>query len=406
MFATFIVSILALMLLAILLSLHAKSIRKSAYLPILIKSSLLSLPLAILLFLVMPRLPALWQVPIQNQATTGLSDTVSPGDIANLSRSSALAFRATFKGEVVGASDRYWRAMTLDLFDGKTWSQSSALKREEFRAKRRRSRNTQLLESNQVEISSDIIKTEYELIIEPHYNHWVPVLDYASPVDKLIRLTDFSLRSQQPIVTRKSLTVLQLNQGEQQPLSEAEIQQFTQLPSALTSQDNQQTDAWINLLLQQGMSKDNILKQLLKDFSTGFRYTLSPPLLTENQIDDFLFNSKAGFCVHYASSFLYVARRLGFPARMVTGYLGGEWQETEGFFIVRQYDAHAWVEIWRNGTWERIDPTAYVASERVESGLQAGLTDSNEFLAGQYFSLERWRNLCFTQSVTCKNCTG
>jgi transglutaminase-like putative cysteine protease len=395
--ATFVVSFLALMLLGVLLSLHAQSLRKSAYLPMLLKSCLLSLPLALLLFVIMPRLPTLWKVPIQKQATTGLSDSVTPGDIANLSRSSALAFRATFKGPIATANERYWRAMTLDFFDGKTWSQSQYLKREEFQAKGKRSR--QLLANNNLQHSQSEIKTQYELIIEPHYNYWVPALDYASTSSELVSLSDFSVRSEQPIVNRKAMTITQIDTPKQTQLTSNQRDQFTQLPRQSADTENRQTNAWIDENLRKGLNKEQILNKLLNNFSTGFSYTLSPPLLGDNQIDDFLFNSKAGFCVHFASSYLYVARKLGFPARMVTGYLGGEWQQTEGFFIIRQYDAHAWVEIWRNDAWQRVDPTAYVAAERVESGLEAGLTNRDEFLQGQYFSLQKWRTVAFVNQL-------
>ena len=381
--ATLFATVLVLLLLAILLSLHVQTLSKNIYLPFLLKSCLLSLPLALLLFVVMPRLPSLWKMPIQKQATTGLSDSVSLGEIAKLSRSSALAFRATFTGPIAPESERYWRAMTLDNFDGKTWSQSETLKEEEMLAKRGGGRRFYQKQSGNKTVS------DYQLIIEPHYNYWVPVLDYALTPNNLVSLTDYSLRSEQPIVARKAFSVSQTAKVENSTLTHEQIAQFTQLPNT----GNIQTDVWIEQNINNGLSKSNILKQLLNGFATSFRYTLQPPLLGENQVDDFLFNSQAGFCVHYASSYLYVARRLGIPARMVTGYLGGEWQSSEGFFSIRQYDAHAWVETWNGQRWQRIDPTYYVAPERVESGLQAGLTDSNEFLAGEYFSLQRWRSV-------------
>jgi transglutaminase-like putative cysteine protease len=389
--AAIIASCLILLLLAILLSLHTQHIRKNIFLALLLKSCLLSLPLAILLFVVMPRLPSLWKMPVQKQATTGLSDTVSPGEIAKLSRSSALAFRVTFNGEVAIQNARYWRAMTLDEFDGKTWSQSEALKQEEFEAKGGVGRSFYQTEAVKKQ------KSEYELIIEPHYNYWVPVLDYTLTPTGLVSLSDYSLRSDKPIVARKSIIVSQMSYVNTFKLTAEQRKQFTQLPTQSSTQlleaENTQTDAWIARNLTNGLSKVNILEKLLNDFSERFRYTLDPPLLGKKQIDDFLFNSKAGFCVHFASSYLYVARRLGFPVRMVTGYLGGEWQVSEGFFTIRQYDAHAWVEIWRNNEWQRVDPTAYVAPERVASGLQAGLTNSNEFLADEYFSLQKWRSV-------------
>lgn len=391
LFSTLIALCLLFLLLATLLSLHTQISFDKRFILLVVKSCILSLPLAILLFVVMPRLPSLWKMPLQKQATTGLSDSVSPGDIAKLSRSSALAFRVTFKDDVAPENERYWRAMTMDNFDGKTWSQSDALKKQESDAKRGGGLRFYPLKN------SAQFKTEYELIIEPHYNYWIPVLDYAVTPNGLISLSDYSLRSERPIVARKAFSVAQLMSMTNNELTPAEKKQFTQLPTQLSTQlskgSNSQTDNWITENLKKGVNKDDILTQLLYRFSQSFRYTLEPPPLGEQQIDDFLFNKKAGFCVHYASSYLYVARRLGFPARMVTGYLGGEWQSSEGFFTVRQYDAHAWVEIWKGNRWLRIDPTSYVAPERVESGLQAALSDANEFLANEYFSLQKWQSV-------------
>lgn len=381
--ATLIASFLLLLLLAILLTLHIQVLPKNTYLRLLIKSCLLSLPLAILLFIVVPRLPTLWKMPTQKQATTGLSDSITPGNIASLSRSSELAFRATFNGPAAPESERYWRAMTLDHFDGKTWSQSTATKREEVNAKTGSGLRFYQTESNEK------MESEYELIIEPHYNYWVPVLDYTTTPQGLVSLSDYSLRSDKPIVTRKTITVVKMGRVKMQKLTTAQRLQYTQLPM----RGNKQTDDWISKHLKDGVNKENILLKLLNSFSQRFRYTLRPPLLGQQQIDDFLFNTQSGFCVHFASSYLYVARRLGFAARMVTGYLGGEWQASEEFLSIRQYDAHAWVEIWRDNGWQRVDPTSYVAPERIESGLQAALTDQDEFLAGEYFSLQRWRSI-------------
>ncbi|PKF63810.1 DUF3488 domain-containing protein [Psychromonas sp. psych-6C06] len=382
-YSAFIATLLILLLLSVLLSLHAQALLKSEFVKLLLKSCVISLPLAILLFLVMPRLPTLWKMPIQKQATTGLSDSVTPGEIANLSRSSALAFRATFTAMPPIESERYWRALTLDSFDGRTWSQSGTLKAQEMEAKRGVG---QRFSANN---ASDNVNNDYELIIEPHYNYWIPVLDYAKTPQQLVSLSDYSLRSDKPIITRKGFTISSLSSVQPSPLTTFELQQYTQLPEST----NPKTDNWISENLNNGVSRENLLTQLLTGFTQRFTYTLQPPLLAEQQVDDFLFNRQAGFCVHYASSYLYVARKLGFPARMVTGYLGGQWQASEGFFTVRQYDAHAWVEIWKNDAWQRVDPTAYVAPERVESGLEQSLTDSNEFLADEYFSLQRWQSV-------------
>jgi len=373
-------ALLTLLLLAILLSVHGSSLAGARFVKLLLKSSLLSLPLALLLFIVIPRLPSLWQMPLQKQATTGLSDSVRPGQIAELSRSSALAFRAAFAGEPVSKSALYWRVMTLDDFDGQTWSQSPNQKVQEQQAK------------NGLGVSAQLSfkKNSYELIVEPHYNYWIPTLDYGDPSLGRVSLSDYTLRNIKPVVKRELFNVNLYQQIKAQPLTTTQKQQLLSLPS----QGNLKTQGWIAAKIKQGIDKKEILNQLLNYFAAeNFRYTLKPPPLGSDQVDDFLFSTQAGFCVHYASSYLYVARHLGFPARMVTGYLGGEWQAEDKFISVRQYDAHAWVEIWQDNRWLRVDPTAYIAPDRVELGLEQSLTNSAEFLANEYLSLQKWRNI-------------
>jgi hypothetical protein len=109
----------------------------------------------------------------------------------------------------------------------------------------------------------------------------------------------------------------------------------------------------------------------------GFEYTLEPPLLGINSVDDFLFSSKKGFCEHYAGSFVFLLRAAGIPARVVTGYQGGEYNDLGGYYILRQSDAHAWAEVWlRDRGWVRIDPTAAIAPSRIQNGLNAALPDN------------------------------
>jgi hypothetical protein len=123
-------------------------------------------------------------------------------------------------------------------------------------------------------------------------------------------------------------------------------------------------------------SDEAFIESVLTRFrSEDFYYTLQPPALNRNAVDDFLFNTKRGFCEHYASAFTVMARAAGIPARVVTGYQGGEFNPMGGYFIVRQSDAHAWSEVWLEGRgWQRVDPTAAIAPERIERGLAAALS--------------------------------
>jgi len=373
-------------LIVILVSIHGKTLQVKQQFKLLNKVLLLSFPLALVLFIVLPRLPAMWKMPLQKQATTGLSDSVTPGSIADLSQSPALAFRVSFNGELPIGQDRYWRVLTLDQFDGRTWTQSLNLKSEEKRAKSGRGTRYQLLEK----------QNSYQLILEPHYQHYLPSLDYAYSGANSVLLSDFSLRSIEPVYKRQAFEVEQYKGIQSLSGSAPALDQFLQLPKT----GNPQTRLWLKEQLALGVDKFDILQQLLLRFRQDvFRYTLKPPLLGEQQVDDFLFSTKAGFCVHYASTYLFVARALNVPARMVTGYLGGEWEESEEFLTLRQYDAHAWVEIWQNNQWVRIDPTAYVSPDRIEKGVLQSLDDPSEFLSGQYLSLYHWQNNALFKQV-------
>jgi transglutaminase-like putative cysteine protease len=367
------------LLLMILLSIHGKTLTLARQYKMLTKTGLLSLPLAIILFIVLPRLPSIWQMPLQNKATTGLTDTVTPGSIAELSQSPALAFRVSFDQQLPIGQAKYWRVLTLDQFDGKTWSQSQGLKGEEARAQIGKNNGYELLEK----LSS------YQLILEPHFKHYIPSLDFAYSTSDSALLSDFSLRSSEPVFKRQAFDIEQYQQVVGFPHSAELLKKYTQLPIS----GNPKTRQWIAQEVASGIDEYQILEKLLARFSQeDFSYTLKPSLLGADQVDDFLFTTQSGFCVHYASTYLFVARALNIPSRMVTGYLGGEWDKSNAFLSVRQYDAHAWVEIWKDEQWQRVDPTAYVAPERVEQNIQQSLDDQSEFLSGQYLSLQHWKN--------------
>jgi hypothetical protein len=120
------------------------------------------------------------------------------------------------------------------------------------------------------------------------------------------------------------------------------------------------------------------VRELLQMFrEQEFVYTMRPPKLAANSVDEFLFSTRRGFCEHFASAFTFVMRAAGVPARVVTGYQGGEFNPLGGYLVVRQSDAHAWSEVWIDGAgWVRVDPTAAVAPERIERGLIGAMSAS------------------------------
>jgi hypothetical protein len=152
----------------------------------------------------------------------------------------------------------------------------------------------------------------------------------------------------------------------------------------LPNSRNPRTTELARQMRERAGSDEAFIQSILTKFgSEEFYYTLQPPALALDAVDDFLFNTKLGFCEHFASAFTVMARSVGIPARVVTGYQGGEFNPMGGYFIVRQSDAHAWSEVWLEGRgWQRIDPTAAIAPERIERGLDAALS-SNEEVAGR-----------------------
>ena len=338
--------------------------------------SVQALPIAILLFLILPKLPPLWKMPVSKSTETGLTDTVTPGDIANLTQSGKLAFRATFTGALPPPAERYWRALTLEYFDGKQWSVSPLRKqvREQYR-----------LLNNEFKPRVNGSWWEYEVITEPTNKHWLFSIDVAIPDDlnspqTIWQSSDYSLLSETPITARRAYRVRSYpTTPMDQTLYSIDSRLNLQLPN--NAAVNPQTQAWANQIAADNVTQVERVQAVLDYFvDQGFRYTLTPPPMPDHPIDDFLFIHQEGFCAHYASAMSYVLRLLGIPARMVAGYHGGESLQPD-VLSVYQYDAHAWVEAWLDGRgWVRFDPSGIVAPARLELGLQQAVEEES-FLA-------------------------
>ncbi|GAA0310369.1 transglutaminaseTgpA domain-containing protein [Psychrobacter aestuarii] len=332
--------------------------------------TLAALPLLVVLFLFFPRLPPLWSVNLSGQqAKTGVSDSMSPGDFANLSQSTELAFRAEFTGERPAQNQLYWRGLVFNDFDGVTW-------RPHPNDTMWRSGESAPLWLQQavgsVPEAEQRSLEQYRIILEPTQQNWLFALDYPLPSDGSAALTsNFTLRNREPVTQQRRYDVLRAQSMRiDTELSERDERINVTLPSS----GNPQAHALAKRLFAEAGSDPVRYVQALERiiYQGNFRYTLSPPPLGDNRIDDFLFNTQAGFCEHYASSFAFMMRAVGIPARVVAGYQGGRLSRGGGVWEVRQLDAHAWVEVWFAGQgWVRVDPTAFVAPERVESGMDA-----------------------------------
>jgi len=320
-------------------------------------------PLALLLFFVFPRLPGpLWSLPADATGKTGLSDSMEPGSIGSLSMSDEVAFRVEFEGAPPPVDQRYWRGPVLNEFDGQRWSI--------------RQNNTRLRIS-EPDLNSVL---QYTVMMQPNHQQWLFALDHPTSLPKsdtvdnndsrvLARITsDLQLKTEKPItqVVRYKQTS-GLSNSFKPPIRPQPIQ--TQL-----SGNNPKTMEFAERMHAEAGSDRRYVENVLAHFNQeNFHYTLQPSLLGDNPVDEFLFATRNGFCEHYASAFVVLMRAVAIPARVVTGYLGGEMNGN--YMIVRQSDAHAWAEVFLDGHWVRYDPTGAVAPARVDTSMAAALGD-------------------------------
>lgn len=319
-----------------------------------------SIPVAIALFLLFPRLPGgFWAIPRGEDAVTGLSDTLTPGAIARLTASYETVFRVDFTGRLPEPEARYWRGPVLHEFDGSTW--------------RRRAERSEPPEALQFRGPA----YTYRVRLEPTGQAWWFVLDTpaGTPEGPVHLSFDQQLMAARPVrepVRYTATSYLAHRSGQLLPDS------TRALDTALPRTRNPRTlELGRSLRARSGSDAGFVAAGLDLLRTGGFTYTLDPPTLGRDAVDDFLFQSRRGFCGHYASAFATLMRSGGVPARIVTGYLGGEWNPLGGYLTVRQSDAHAWTEVWLAGQgWTRIDPTAVVAPERLHRGILDLLPDA------------------------------
>ncbi len=320
-----------------------------------------ALPLTLVLFLLFPRIAPLWSIPMPSSAATGISDSIKPGDVANLTLSDELAFRAVFEDVIPAPRDLYWRGLTYSEFDQGTWRVGRPL--------------TPRLEPPAA-VGAGI---GYEVFLEPTQAEWLFSLD--TPVEygaRLKMLGDYRLINPEPILSVKRYRLVSDPEFVE---SESLYPLLARRETALPEQGNERMrDYAITLYEQSDRSAERMIETMMAQIrNRDYVYTLQPPLLgSANSIDEFWFDSRRGFCSHYAGAMVFALRAAGVPARMVGGYQGGEINPVTGHVEVRQYLAHAWVEVWLDGSgWKRVDPTAAVAPARVENGFNAALSGAD-----------------------------
>jgi transglutaminase-like putative cysteine protease len=317
------------------------------------------IPIMLALFLLFPRVQGpLWGLPqINYSAKSGLSESMSPGDVSSLSLSDEVAFRVLFENQPEKPSQLYWRGPVLWNYDGRTWRTGLNL----------------TAAGSTVETLGPPLR--YTVTMESHDRNWIFAVDLPLVVPQGAYLTtDYQLLSRR--IVRERLRY-DMQSAPQYRIGVDESPGTLRLARRLPPEASPRARALVAQWRAPSGSDRDIVSRALGLFrEQPFTYTLEPPKLDADPVDQFLFETRSGFCEHYASAFTFLMRAAGIPARVVTGYLGGEINPVDGYVVVRQSDAHAWSEVWLPGEgWVRVDPTAAVSPLRIERGLAAAVPE-------------------------------
>ncbi|SDB59966.1 Transglutaminase-like enzyme, putative cysteine protease [Desulfonatronum thiosulfatophilum] len=316
-----------------------------------------ALPVMLILFLLFPRMSgSLWSLfDRQETGLTGLSDTMSPGDINELLQSSEVVFRVAFEDSAPDVGRMYWRVLVLWETDGRTWRAGSGSPEQEAKA------------WSLVPILEPI---QYVLTMEAHGHRWLPALEMPTQVPSNAEAApDFRLQALEELRQRAQYRLFSALDYRAADPSLDELQRALVLPSAGNPRARVMARNWS----EETGSNQEIAQRALDHFQSNFFvYTLHPPLLGEEAVDEFLFRTRSGYCEHYASAFTFLMRAAGVPARVVIGYQGADYNPLGNYHVVRQYHAHAWSEVWLDDAgWVRVDPTSVLAPDRIDIGAEA-----------------------------------
>ncbi|WP_434149111.1 transglutaminase TgpA family protein [Methylocaldum gracile subsp. desertum] len=342
-----------------------------------------AMPIMVVLFIFFPRIAGpLWKLPDDpSSAKTGLSDIIEPGSVSRLALSREPAFRADFEGPLPLPAERYWRGPVFWHTDGRRWTLPPE-----------RGRNTVQAPA----FSGPAYR--YTITLEPHQKRWVFALDLPKVFpENLAQTPEYLLLTPQNVGERRQYTISSYPNYRTGELSPAEREQGLQLPDRPSARMLRLVERWRR---SSSDPKDIVNNALLHFREEPFVYTLNPPVIRDKPVDIFLFETRKGFCEHYATAFVYLMRVAGIPARVVTGYQGGQWNPVGKFLEVRQADAHAWTEVWLSEQgWTRVDPTAAVAPHRIEQGIdldrqmadhEVSFSPVGRALADAAFDLHDW----------------
>ena len=339
-----------------------------------------AVPFLLVLFVLFPRIPGpLWGLPADaHSGVTGLSEQMQPGSISQLMESDEIALRAEFAGNPPPPAQRYWRGPVLTDFDGRAW----------------RARSSPLQATPPYSTSG--MRYDYVATIEPHRRRWLLALDYPGTTGQpgTRHAGDLQLLADRPLAQR---TRVALSAFPETPVGTDESPVVLERARQLPPQSSPRTRAAMARLMDGTSDPEVKLERALMFLrERQLTYTLSPPLLGDQPVDEFLFDTRRGFCEHFSSAFAVMMRAVGIPARVVTGYQGGTVNRFDGTLVVRQSDAHAWVEVWlAERGWVRVDPTALAVPDRIELGLSGALPagEARPFMLRSGFAADMLRGM-------------
>ena len=354
---------------AVLIRINHTGAGMPEHLKLSVRIMLQAFPLTIALFVLFPRIHGhFWGLSNPAADRTGFSERLSPGDISNLARDNGIAFRVDFHGDIPGPNHLYWRGIVFWRFTGQDWERDSRVppRRASF---------------------AGTETVQYTVSLEPHGMRWWFSLDLPEAAPQPARLLDdFTLISWRRITRRTVYTLDSHRTYHTGPL------QFWEAAALeLPPQGNPRARALAQGWSRRHRAPEAIVAAALSFLKENeFSYTLRPTPLEGDRIDDFLFQTRNGYCEHFASAFAFLMRAAQIPARIVGGYLGGERNPFGNYLIVRQSDAHAWVEVWLPKTgWTRVDPTSVIAPARIQQGSAAALPPAERpiYLSSRYLAV-------------------
>ena len=324
------------------------------------RMTLLGAPIMVLLFVLFPRMAPLWGTPGDAMSgRSGLSGQMRVGEINSLALDDGIAMRVRFAGVPPPQGQLYFRGPVLSTFDGREWRPLQATFTPNFRPRA------------DLQLAGEAVR--YEVTLEPHKRRWLLTLDAPAaapemPGELRARMSEeLQWEASSPVhdlLRYKAASHLDFRHG---PLRmTAGLSDYLTLPRG----NNPRTLEWAAQLREEaGSDSAALVERALQHLRTGgYTYTLEPGEFGEHTADEFWFDRKLGFCEHMASAFAVLMRAAGIPARIVTGYQGGELNAVDKFWVVRQSDAHAWTEVWLAGRgWVRVDPTGAVMPGRIGS---------------------------------------